>query len=116
MPTKQDVYDVVAVYVGAWVDQDPGMIVTIFTETATYHERVLEAPIRGREGIRTYWQRKVVDSQANITCAVLNLYLDGNTAVVEWEAEFDDLVQKVRKRMREVAILVFDWTTDRQPP
>jgi limonene-1,2-epoxide hydrolase len=106
--TKQDVYDVVAVYVGAWVDQDPSAIVTIFTDTATYHERVLAAPIRGREDIRAYWQEKVVDSQANIKCEVLNLYLDGNTAVVEWEAEFDDLVQNVRKRMREVAILVFE--------
>ncbi|HEX2301636.1 MAG TPA: hypothetical protein VHH34_24550, partial [Pseudonocardiaceae bacterium] len=39
---------------------------------------------------------------------LLNLYLDGNTAVAEWEAQFDDVVQGVRKRMREVAILVFE--------
>jgi hypothetical protein len=92
----------------AWVDQDPDLIVTIFTDTATYHERVLEAPIRDREGIREYWQTKVVESQANIECQVLALYLDGDTAIVEWEANFDDLSRKVRKRMREVAILVFD--------
>jgi hypothetical protein len=35
----------------------------------------------------------------------LNLYLDGNIAIIEWEAEFE---QKVPKRMREVAILVFE--------
>ena len=34
--------------------------------------------------------------------------LDGTTAIVEREAEFDDLPQKARKRMREVAILVFE--------
>jgi hypothetical protein len=107
-PTKQDVRNVVDVYIRAWVDQDVDLIETIFTDTATYHERIFEAPIRDRQGIRAYWKAKVVESQANIKCELLNLYLDGNTAIVEWEAEFDDLVQKVRKRMREVAILVFE--------
>ncbi len=105
---KQEVRDVVDVYIRAWVEQNPDLIVTIFTDTATYHERVLKAPIRDREGIRAYWQEKVVKSQGNIECELLNLYLDGNTAIVEWEAQFDDLVQRVRKRMREVAILVFE--------
>ena len=106
--TKQEVRDVIDVYVRAWVEQDPDLIVTIFTDSATYHERVLEAPIRGREGIRAYWQAKVVESQGNIECELLNLYVDGNTAIVEWEARFDDLVQGVRKRIREVAVLVFE--------
>ena len=106
--TRQDVQDVVDTYIRAWVEKDPDLIVTIFTDTATYHERVLEEPIRNREGIRQYWQSKVVESQDRITCKLLSLFLDGTTAIVEWEAEFDDLPQKVRKRMREVAILVFE--------
>ncbi|MBV9140724.1 MAG: nuclear transport factor 2 family protein [Pseudonocardiales bacterium] len=106
--TKQDVRDVVDLYIRAWVEQDPDLIVTIFTDAATYHERVLEAPIRDRAGIRAYWQTKVVESQGDIKCELLNLYLDGNTAIVEWEAQFDDLTQRVRKRMREVVILVFE--------
>jgi nuclear transport factor 2 (NTF2) superfamily protein len=106
--TRQHVQDVVDTYIRAWVGKDPDLIVTIFTDTATYHERVLEEPIRNRDGIRQYWQTKVVESQDRITCKLLSLFLDGNTAIVEWEAEFDDLPQKVRKRMREVAILVFE--------
>jgi hypothetical protein len=106
--TRQDVQDVVDTYIRAWVEKDPDLIVTIFTDTATYHERVLEAPIQNREGIRQYWQTKVVESQDRITCKLLSLFLDGTTAIVEWEAEFDDLPQKVRKRMREVAILDFE--------
>jgi hypothetical protein len=102
------VRDVVDVYIRAWVEQDADLIETIFTDTATYHERVFEAPIQDRHGIRAYWKAKVIESQANIKCELLNLYLDGNTAIVEWEAEFDDSVEKVRKRMREVAILVFE--------
>jgi hypothetical protein len=106
--TRQHVLDTVDTYIRAWVGQDPDLILTIFTDNATYHERVLDEPIRNREGIREYWQSKVVGSQANITCKVLSLYLDGDTAIVEWEATFDDLADETRKLMREIAVLVFE--------
>jgi ketosteroid isomerase-like protein len=106
--TKQDVREVIDVYIKAWETQDPDLIVSIFTEGATYHERVLAAPIPDREAIRRYWQEKVVQAQANIRCELLALYLDGDTAIAEWEAEFDDMAQGVRKRMREIAVLVFE--------
>lgn len=106
--TKDHAIDVVATYFRAWETQDPSLIVTIFTEGATYHERVMGKPIPGREAIREYWEAKVVRDQANIRCALLALYIDGDTAIAEWEAKFDDVAQGVRKRMREVAILEFE--------
>ena len=106
--TRKHAREVLDTYIRAWETQDPGLIVTIFTPAATYHERVLAAPIPDREAIRAYWQAKVVEAQANISCELLSLYLDGDTAIAEWEARFDDLVQGVRKRMREIAVLEFD--------
>jgi SnoaL-like domain len=106
--TRHDAREVLDIYIRAWVEQGPDLIVTIFTGSATYHERVLAEPIPDREAIRRYWQEKVAQSQANIKCELLNFYLDGETVIAEWEAEFDDVVQGVRKRMREVAILVFE--------
>lgn len=106
--TKDDVRAVLDVYVTAWETQDPDLIVTIFTEDASYHERVLEAPIPNREAIREYWQSKVARAQGNIKCEVVNVYLDGTTAIAEWVAEFDDLAQGVRKRMKEIAVLTFE--------
>ena len=107
--TKQDVRDVIDVYIRAWETQDPDLIWTIFTPDAIYHERVMQdITIAGSEGIRAYWLTKVVQSQANITCRLLSLYLDGNTAIAEWLAEFDDATQGVRKRMKEIAVLEFD--------
>lgn len=106
--TKQDVRDVIDVYIKAWETQDPDLIVTIFTPAATYHERVMRDPIPDREAIREYWQSKVVGGQANISCRLLSLYLDGDTAIAEWLAEFDDVAQGVRKRMKEIAVLVFE--------
>lgn len=98
---------IIDTYMQAWKTQDPDLIVTIFTDDATYHERVLQEPIRNLAGIRKYWQTKVVAEQANIDVELLNLYLADNetTAIAEWEATFDDLTQGHRKRMREVAIL-----------
>ncbi len=106
--TKDDVREALDVYFRAWAGQDPELILTIFTPTASYHERVLEPPIEGHDGIRAYWQSKVVRSQANISCRLLNLYLDGSTAIAEWEAEFDDVSQGIRKHGRWVAILEFE--------
>jgi ketosteroid isomerase-like protein len=107
--TKQDVREVIDVYIKAWETQDPDLICTIFTPAAIYHERVMKtAEIVGDEAIRHYWETKVVRDQANITCRLLNLYLDGDTAIAEWYAEFDDVAQGVRKQMQEIAVLEFD--------
>jgi len=105
---KEDVRKLIDTYIRAWTTQDPDLILTIFTPSATYHERVLAEPIRGHAGIREYWQTKVVKEQADIQAELLSLYLDGSTAIAEWEARFADLVNGHRKRMREVAILEFD--------
>jgi ketosteroid isomerase-like protein len=106
--SKDDVRKVIETYLRAWMTQDPGLIVTIFTPAATYHERVLGEPIRDENGIREYWQTKVVKGQANVQAELLRLYLGGTTAIAEWEARFDDVVAGHRKLMREVAILEFD--------
>ncbi|MCV7249560.1 nuclear transport factor 2 family protein [Mycobacterium koreense] len=106
--SRETVGAVVETYLQAWRTQDPDLIVTIFTPTARYHERVLDEPIRTVDGIREYWVSKVVEQQANIEVRLLHLYLDGTTAIAEWEAHFDDLVAGCRKRMREVALLEFE--------
>jgi ketosteroid isomerase-like protein len=106
--TRQEVIDVIYVYIRAWETQDPDLIVTIFTPAATYHERVMGDPIPDRDAIREYWETKVVGAQANITCDLMSLYIDGDTAIAEWVAEFDDIAQGVRKRMKEIAVLEFE--------
>jgi hypothetical protein len=106
--TRQEARETLDIYIRAWESQDPDLIVTIFTESATYHERVLKDPIPDRNAIRDYWQSKVVKAQANIKVQLLNVYLDGETVIAEWLAEFDDVTQGVRKRMREIAVLVFE--------
>jgi uncharacterized protein (TIGR02246 family) len=105
---KDDIRRVIDIYLRAWMTQDSDLIDTIFTPDATYHERVLGEPIRDRAAIREYWRTKVAGQQANIHAELISLYVDGATAVAEWEARFDDLVQGHHKLMREVAILEFN--------
>lgn len=108
MPSRVHARHILDTYIKAWEGQDPELIVTIFTKTATYHERVLQAPIPDRAAIREYWQTKVVQSQANIEVELLSYYLDDDTVIAEWDAYFDDVVQGGRKHMREIAVLVFE--------
>jgi ketosteroid isomerase-like protein len=95
------------VYKTAWEQQNPELILTIFTKDAVYHERVLQEPIRGHEGIAAYWQEKVVKGQGRISFTLLNTKIDGSTGIAEWEVSFDDVVQRKRKHMKEIAILDF---------
>jgi ketosteroid isomerase-like protein len=95
------------VYKAAWEQQDSKLILTIFTKDAIYHERVLQEPIRGHEGIAAYWQEKVLNGQDRISFALLNTYIAGTTGIAEWEVSLDDCVQRKRKHMKEIAVLEF---------
>jgi ketosteroid isomerase-like protein len=105
--SKATLRAVLDVYKNAWEQQDSELILTIFTKNAVYHERVLQEPIRGHEGIAAYWQEKVVKGQGRISFTLLKTYIDGSTGIAEWEVHFDDLVQRQRKHMKEIAILEF---------
>ena len=51
MVNRQVAKDVLRTYEEAWVNQDPNKILTIFTEDATYHERILQKPFVGHKEI-----------------------------------------------------------------
>jgi hypothetical protein len=97
-------------YGRAWTSQDPNLILSVFTPDATYHERVLRAPMRGHSEIKDYWESKVCREQGNIQFRLNSLYVDPvrATAIAEWEAWFDDIPSGCRKHMSEVAILAIE--------
>ena len=107
--TREHARAILGIYIRAWETQDPDLICTIFTPAATYHERVLGDPIPDRDAIRAYWETKVVRDQANISCELVDFYVDTerDTLIAEWEARFDDLVKGERKHMKEIAVLTF---------
>lgn len=101
------VHSVLQTYGKAWMNQDPNLILTIFTEDATYHERVLKEPMRGHKEIRAYWVSKVVEEQDDIKWKLLNVYVDKDTVIAEWDAIFYNNYEQKTIQIREVAILEF---------
>ena len=105
MVTHEQARVLLTTYQEAWVEQDPDLILSIFHEDASYHERAFEPPFRGHEEIRTYWQEKVVQEQQDIEFELLNTYVDGDTIIAEWEVRLFSAVKQQRLHMKEVAIL-----------
>jgi len=105
MVTKKAVKDIIKKYGEAWVKRDSEKITRIFTKNAIYHERAFKKPFIGHKQIKGYWQSKVVGEQSNIKFKLLNLYIDKNNAIAEWEASFFQKGEKKRTHMIEVAIL-----------
>jgi len=91
-------------YGGAWVKQDPDLILEIFCEDGVYSERVFQKPFVGHKEIREYWQKKVVEEQSDIRFTLLNIFIDGDIAIAEWEARFYSNIKKRESHIREVAI------------
>jgi uncharacterized protein (TIGR02246 family) len=101
--TKEEAEKLIEIYGRAWETRDPDLIVTIFTEDATYFDP--KEPLNnGREAIREYWVTKVIGEQEDIKFKLLNLWLDGDTVIAEWHATFKQIGKGVSVDLTEVAI------------
>ena len=70
--TKERALQLLEIYGKAWETRDPDLIVSIFTEDATY-EDPHEPKNIGREAIRAYWISKVVGEQSDIRFELRNV-------------------------------------------
>ncbi|MDE1974939.1 MAG: nuclear transport factor 2 family protein [Patescibacteria group bacterium] len=103
--TRQEAVALIDTYGRAWINRDADLILTIFTPDATYFDPC-EGEQKDHEGIKAYWQSKIVGAQKDISFKLLNLWLDedGQTVIAEWNAIFTDTVRNLRIDMHEVAI------------
>jgi ketosteroid isomerase-like protein len=100
---KEKAGELLDIYGKAWVEQDPDLIISIFTADATYDDP--KEPLNyGHEGIRNYWVNKVVNQQKDISFRILNFWATEDAVIAEWEAKFTDTVRNLKIDMREVAI------------
>lgn len=101
--THDQARELLGVYGEAWEKQDPDMIITIFTDNATYHDPK-EQKNMGREAIRAYWVSKVVGEQKDIHFHLRHVWVDEDTVIAEWDARFTDIKRNLKIDMREVGI------------
>ncbi len=101
--TKEEATRLLNIYGEAWITRDPDLIVTIFTDDATYNDP-REPENIGREAIRAYWVSKVIGEQKDISFNLRHVWVDGDTVIAEWDAEFIDTKRSLQIQMTEVAI------------
>ncbi len=105
--TKDIATKLLNTYGEAWMTRDPDLIVTIFSPDATYHDP-REPKNIGREAIRAYWVSKVIGEQADIEFTLRHVWVDGDTVIAEWHAEFTDTKRNLRIKMDEVGIFTVE--------
>ncbi len=105
--TKDEATKLLNIYGEAWVKRDPELIVTIFTESATYNDPHEPENI-GREAIRQYWISKVIGEQEDITFDLRHVWVEGDTVIAEWHASFKDVKRNLMIEMDEVAIFAVE--------
>lgn len=100
---KEEALKLIEIYGKAWESRDPELIVTIFTEDATYNDPKEPENI-GRDEIKKYWETKVIGEQEDIKFNLLHVWVDGETVIAEWHATFKDIKRNLFIDMTEVAI------------
>lgn len=102
---RKTVENIYAIYADAWINRDPEKIITIFTPGAVYHEYFFKKPFVGHAEIKKYWKKVVAGEQSDIHFKLINIYIDGATAISEWEADFFNNKEQKRIYIREVEIM-----------
>lgn len=70
-------------YRRAWEQADTELVLTLFTEDASYRSNPFEEPHRGHEGIRAYWDG-VTGQQRDARVRMGRPFVDGDRVAVEW--------------------------------
>lgn len=100
---KEDAIKLIEIYGKAWETRDPELIVTIFTEDATYFDP--KEPLNiGRDAIKQYWVTKVIGEQDDIKFSLKHVWVDDDSVIAEWHATFKDTKRNLCIEMDEVAI------------
>jgi ketosteroid isomerase-like protein len=104
MPADPTLARIMDAYKRAWEELDPALVVTVFTDDATYQEDPFSEPMAGREAIRAYWQG-AADTQREVCFAWRPLLSAGALHLVEWDAAFTRTASGRRVELRGVMLL-----------
>ena len=82
-PRAMDVTEWVKSYRKAWETADTDLLLTLFTEDASYRSNPFEEPHVGHDGIRAYWDG-VTSQQRDARVSMGKPFVDGDRVAVEW--------------------------------
>ena len=76
------------IYRNAWIGRDTELVLSLFTDNATYRESRFLPAFIGRESIRRYWNNNVVAGQRDIAFDFDLFAVRGPQAFTHWTAHF----------------------------
>ena len=76
-------------YRRAWEENDADLLVTLFTEDASYRSSPFREPNVGHDAIRAYWAR-AAETQRNVEVRMGEPVVEGNVVAVEWWTTMED--------------------------
>ncbi len=91
-------------YGRAWETRDPDLVLTLFTEDATYQENPFSAPMEGHAAIRHYWQ-EATGPHRDIEFRWERVGSSGETHFVEWVCSYSRADVKGRLELRGIMLI-----------
>ena len=76
-------------YRRAWEENDADLLVTLFSEDASYRSSPFREPNVGHDAIRAYWAR-AAGTQRNVEVRLGEPVVEGNLVAVEWWTTLED--------------------------
>jgi ketosteroid isomerase-like protein len=76
-------------YRRAWEENDAELLLTLFTEDASYRSSPFREPSLGHAGIRAYWER-TAGTQRGVEVRMGEPVVEGNVVAVEWWTTMDE--------------------------
>ena len=124
--TRNDAESWLTRYGQAWMQADPELASSLFTEDCRYFETPYSEPAVGREGVRRYWQA-VPDAQRDVRFGFRVLAVDEGSVVAHWTASFVRVATGVQVSLDGVFLLEFAdalhcrslrewWHREERPP
>jgi len=94
----------------AWETFDGDLVVSLFTETAEYHEDPFDPPLIGHNAIRAYWLNGAA-SQDQVEVTIERHWVSGDTILAACHASYVERPSGDRIRMK--AFFTFEMEDDR---
>lgn len=93
-------------YGEAWMQADPALAASLFSDDCRYYETPYSEPAIGPEGVRRYWQA-VPDAQRDVRFDYRLLAVRDDCAVAHWTASFVRAASGAEVRLDGVFLLEF---------
>lgn len=91
----------------AWERLDAAAAAALFAEQAEYQDYPFDAPLRGKQAIRAYWD-DVARGQRDVHTSYEVLSVCGKTSIVHWTASFVRVPSGQKVRLDGIAVIVLN--------